>query len=58
MTFNDELRDLVLQQASTGEIAKTAIAAGMQTLRGAGIKKVLAGITTIEEILSETVSED
>ena len=58
MTFNDELRDLVLQQASTGEIADVAIASGMRTLRGAGINKVLAGITTIEEVLSETVSDD
>jgi type II secretory ATPase GspE/PulE/Tfp pilus assembly ATPase PilB-like protein len=58
MTFNDELRDLVLQEASTGEIAKVAVASGMQTLRGSGIKKVLAGITTIEEVLSETVSDD
>ncbi|NQU08130.1 MAG: type II/IV secretion system protein, partial [Candidatus Abyssubacteria bacterium] len=58
MTFNDELRDLVLQEASTGEIAKVAIASGMRTLRGAGINKVLAGITTIEEVLSETVSDD
>ena len=58
MTLNDELRDLVLKQASTGEIAKAAVAAGMSTLRKAGINKVLAGITSIEEVLGETVSDE
>jgi type IV pilus assembly protein PilB len=55
MTLNDELRDLILKRSSTGEIRDAAIRAGMRTLREAGIKKVLEGITSIEEVVGETM---
>ncbi len=55
MTLNDELRDLILKRCSTGEIRDAAIKAGMRTLREAGILKILAGITSIEEVLGETM---
>ncbi len=55
MTLNDEVRDLILQRSATGEIRDAAIRAGMHTLREAGIKKVLAGVTSIEEVLGETM---
>jgi type IV pilus assembly protein PilB len=58
LTFNDELRDLVLARASTGEIMKAARSMGMQTLREAGILKVLDGITSIEEVLGETLAPE
>jgi type IV pilus assembly protein PilB len=58
MTLNDELRELVLGRASTGDIMKAARASGMQTLRESGIHKVLAGITSIEEVLGETVAAE
>jgi type IV pilus assembly protein PilB len=55
MTLNDEIRDLILQRSATGEIREAAIKAGMHTLREAGIRKILAGITSIEEVLGETM---
>jgi type IV pilus assembly protein PilB len=55
MTFSEEMRDLVLQRCATGELREAAFRAGMHMLRESGIKKILAGITTIEEVLSETM---
>lgn len=58
LTLNDELRDLMLARASTGELMKAARAGGMRTLREAGINKILAGITSIEEVLGETMAPE
>ncbi len=55
MTFNDEMRELVLQRCATGELRDAAIRAGMHTLREAGIAKILAGVTSIEEVVGETM---
>jgi type IV pilus assembly protein PilB len=55
MTLNDELRDLILKKSATGEIREAAIRAGMHTLREAGIAKILAGVTSIEEVAGETM---
>ncbi len=55
MTLNEEMRDLILQRCSTGELREAAIRSGMKTLREAGIKKILAGITSIEEVAGETM---
>ncbi len=56
MTLNEELMDLILKEASTGEIAEAARKAGMQTLRQSGINKILAGVTSIEEVVGETLA--
>jgi type IV pilus assembly protein PilB len=58
MTLNDDMRELILERASTGEIMKAARASGMKTLREAGVTKVLAGVTSIEEVLGETVEAE
>jgi type IV pilus assembly protein PilB len=58
MTLNDETRDLILKRSSTGEIRDAALRAGMHTLRESGVRKILAGITSIEEVLGETMSYD
>jgi type IV pilus assembly protein PilB len=55
MTLNDEVRDLILKRSATGEIRDAAIRAGMRTLREAGIKKILSGVTAIEEVVGETM---
>jgi len=47
---------LVMSHASTDEIRKQAIAAGMTTLRENGLRKVREGSTTIEEVLRVTAS--
>jgi len=51
MTMNDPLRALVLQRAEAREIQAEAIHGGMQTMFGHGLRKALAGLTTIEEVL-------
>jgi type IV pilus assembly protein PilB len=46
-----ELAELVLGRAHRDEVAQTAIAQGMSSLRVDGSRKVLAGATTLEELL-------
>jgi type IV pilus assembly protein PilB len=55
MEMTDAIRDLVLVGASSVEIRKKAIEEGMLTLRRSGIEKIKQGITTVEEVLRETV---
>ena len=55
MEVTDELRELILVGASSLEIRRKAIEEGMITLRGSGLRKVKDGVTTIEEVLRETV---
>ena len=55
MEMTESLRDLVLQNASATDLRKRAIAEGMWTLRQSGMKKVLDGATTIDEVVRETM---
>jgi type IV pilus assembly protein PilB len=57
MRFTDDLKDRVLQGVSSAELKQAAIRGGMQTLRMAGIAKVLAGVTTTEELLRVTMAD-
>jgi len=57
MRFTDSLKELVLQGASSAELKVGAIKAGMSSLRMSGIKKVLDGVTTTEEILRVTMGD-
>jgi type IV pilus assembly protein PilB len=54
MPTTPEIRELILDRASTTEIRKLAIKQGMLTLREDGLIKVGKGITTVEEVLRET----
>ena len=55
MEINDELRELILVGASALELKKKALDQGMIMLRRSGLTKVALGLTTIEEVLRETV---
>ena len=55
MEITDELRELILVGASALELKKKALEMGMITLRRSGLTKVAAGLTTMEEVLRETV---
>ncbi len=55
MEINDELRELILVGASALELKKKAMDNGMLTLRRSGLTKVALGMTTIEEVVRETV---
>jgi general secretion pathway protein E/type IV pilus assembly protein PilB len=54
---DDKLRELAQERSSTWEIKKTAVANGMKTLRDDGWLKVLAGETSIDEVLRITKSD-
>jgi type IV pilus assembly protein PilB len=56
MPITDELRQLILRDASTADIRELAEQQGMKTLRQAGLAKVLEGTTTTQEILRVTLS--
>jgi type IV pilus assembly protein PilB len=55
MEINDELRELILVGASALELKKKAIEQGMITLRRSGLIKSALGLTTLEEVIRETV---
>jgi len=54
MVFDDDIRSLVLHRAEARELQAAAIRGGMQTMYLHGMRKALAGITTIEEVLRVT----
>ncbi len=56
MAINDEIRKLINEQASTNVIKAAAKRHGMNTLRESGIKAVYDGLTTIHEVVRETMS--
>ncbi|HEX9115566.1 MAG TPA: type II secretion system protein GspE, partial [Anaerolineae bacterium] len=55
MEIDDEIRELILVGASAQELKKKAIERGMITLRRSGLCKIMAGMTTMEEVARETV---
>ena len=55
MEITEEIRELVLVGASALELRRKAVEEGMLTLRASGLRKVKDGVTTIEEIVRETV---
>lgn len=54
MLINDDIRSLIMQRKDGATIKKEALRHGMITFREHGIQKVLAGMTTIEEVLTST----
>ncbi len=54
MLISDEIRQMVLRRADGSTIKKLAIQQGMKTLRQDGVKKILNGITTVEELLANS----
>ncbi|MDB6025636.1 MAG: type pilus assembly ATPase PilB [Verrucomicrobiales bacterium] len=56
MTVTDEIRKMVLKQASSNEISKVAVEQGMKTLRMVALDKVKEGLTTLEQTLVVTAA--
>jgi type IV pilus assembly protein PilB len=50
MVLSERIKEMVVSVASEADIAKAALEEGMCTLREAGLAKVRAGVTSIEEI--------
>ncbi len=57
MTFNDRIRELVMNHASTAVLRAAAQKSGMKLLRDNGLAAIYDGVTTIDEIVKETISE-
>ena len=51
MPVKDELKELILEGASSAELKRAAIRLGMKSLRMSGLTKVAEGVTTIEEVM-------
>ncbi len=58
LDITDDIRDLVSSNANVDEIRNFARGQGMTTLREAGLKLIFDGVTTIDEVVRETVMED
>jgi type IV pilus assembly protein PilB len=57
MIINDDLRDMIMRNASTDELRDAAKSYGMVALRDAGLLAATEGRTTLEEVIRETVLE-
>jgi type II secretory ATPase GspE/PulE/Tfp pilus assembly ATPase PilB-like protein len=57
LLVNGEIQDLIYKKKTAGTIKKVALEAGMKTLRMDGARKVLAGITTVPEVLRVTQAD-
>jgi type IV pilus assembly protein PilB len=58
MVFTDEIRDLIMNQASTNVLRSAGLKNGMRLLRDNGLAAIYDGITTIDEIAKGTMTED
>jgi type IV pilus assembly protein PilB len=57
MPIKKELQDLVLRNVSTADLKQEAVLLGMTTLRQSGIRKVIEGTTSVEEVLRVTFED-
>jgi type IV pilus assembly protein PilB len=57
MVMNDELRDMIMQNATTDDLRAKAVSFGMITLRDYGKQFVFDGFTTADEVVRETVHD-
>lgn len=58
MVLNDHLKELVMQHASTAVLRREAIKGGMRTLRDTGLLAIYDGITSLDEVVRETIMEE
>jgi type IV pilus assembly protein PilB len=58
LPLREELKELILEGGSSGELKRAAGQAGMKSLRQSGLTKVRDGMTTAEEVLRVTAADD
>jgi type IV pilus assembly protein PilB len=58
MKIDEDIREMILSRAQSRQIKKKAIEKGMLTLRTSGLAKIKLGITSVEEVLRETVRDE
>ena len=56
MTFNDTIRNMIMEKASTNLLRDEAVKNGMTLLRTNGLSAIYDGITTIDEVIKQTVA--
>ena len=55
LIMNDEMRDMIMRNASTEDLREAARRNGMVTLRDSGMEGIFAGLTTADEVIRETI---
>jgi hypothetical protein len=58
MLLDDDMRDMIIKHASTQVLRAEARKRGMRTLRDSGLLAIYDGMTTIEEVVRETIMEE
>jgi type IV pilus assembly protein PilB len=56
LVMTDRLREMIMNHASTADIRNAAKEGGMRTLRDSGLLHIYDGVTTIEEVVKETIA--
>jgi type IV pilus assembly protein PilB len=56
-TINEEIQRMIYERAGTTKLREKARSLGMRTMREDGVRKVTAGLTTIEEVVSITLGD-
>jgi type IV pilus assembly protein PilB len=57
MEVTQEIRDMVLRRGQSHEIKRMAMDQGMSSLRKSGLAKVKSGLTSVDEVVRETVRD-
>jgi type IV pilus assembly protein PilB len=58
MPMLEEIRELILNGANTAEIKRESMRLGIKTMRQSGLTKLQEGVTSFEEVLRVTISDD
>jgi type IV pilus assembly protein PilB len=58
MPMLEEIRELILNGANTAEIKRESMRLGIKTMRQSGLTKLNEGVTSFEEVLRVTISDD
>lgn len=56
--LTEEIQDLIFKGASSFQLKEAARKAGMRTLREDGVRKVMAGMTTLEEVVRASIADE
>lgn len=58
MVIDDDMREMIMKEASTAVLRNESRKRGMRTLRECGLLAIYEGQTTIDEVIRETISEE
>lgn len=58
MPMREEIKELILNGANTAEIKRESMRIGIKTMRQSGLTKLKEGVTSFEEVLRVTISDD